>query len=244
LSPPPDERLLLAIETSTEVGGVALARGEALLGEVTLGEDASYNAALMPAIDHLLGTCGRRLDEVDAIALSVGPGSFTGLRVGLATALGLCFGTDRVIVPVPTLAALSLHAGDAPRTAPLLDARKGQVYAGLYGPEGEPLAADLVTDPLPWLETLKGTGPLVLLGPGAHLYRNEIETVLGHQARLLPPLAGWPRPAPVASLGERLRARGEARRPEDVDLCYVRPAEAEEIRRKRLAGHARKDSIS
>ena len=228
--------MLLAIETATEVGGVAILEGDRLLHEVTLGEEASYNSALLPAIDRSLRACGRTLEEITAIALSVGPGSFTGRRVGLATALGLCFGTERTIVPVQTLAALSLHASGAPRVAPMLDARKGQVYSGLYGPEGEALVPDRVTDPLPWLRSLEGQGPTVLLGPGAHLYRNEIETVLGVQARVLPVELGWPRAGTVGRLGARLWASGGARPPAEIELLYLRPAEAEE--RRASAGHS------
>jgi tRNA threonylcarbamoyladenosine biosynthesis protein TsaB len=222
--------MLLAIETATEVGGVALLERGDLRAEIGLGESTSYNAALLPAIDSVLSLCGCALDDVEAIALSVGPGSFTGLRVGLATALGLCFGTERQIVPVPTLAALSLHAGEVGRIAPLLDARKGQVYAGLYGPSAHPLGPELVTDPLPWLESVKGQGPVWFLGPGAHLYRNEIGTALGTEARLLSKLVGWPRAATVGTLGEQALRQGGGCRPTEIELRYIRPAEAEERR--------------
>jgi tRNA threonylcarbamoyladenosine biosynthesis protein TsaB len=222
--------MLLAIETATEVGGVALLEEDRLLAEVMLGEGTSFNAALMPAVDHLLATCGRSLETVTSIALSVGPGSFTGLRGGLATALGLSFGTDREIVPVPTLAALSLHAGDAQMIAPLLDARKGQVYAGLYGPEGQVLDPDCVSDPIPWLESLPPSGEVHLLGPGARLYRNEIRSVLGDRARFLPGMAGWPRAGTVGLLGGILGRKGAALPPAKVELRYLRLAEAEERR--------------
>ncbi len=233
--------MLLAIETSTEVGGAALLVGERLLAEVTLGEGVSFNAGLMPAVDHLLTTCRSTLEDVEAIAVSVGPGSFTGLRIGLATALGLCFQSDREIIPVPTLAALSLHAvsshaGEASRIAPMLDARKGQVYAGLYGPGGSVLVEDRVSDPIPWLESLP-EGEIDLLGPGARLYRNEIRSVLGERARFHPEMAGWPRAGTVGVLGSALRARGAAVPPARVELRYLRAAEAEERRHNSLAGH-------
>jgi tRNA threonylcarbamoyladenosine biosynthesis protein TsaB len=170
---------------------------------------------------------------VSDVSLSIGPGSFTGLRVGLATALGLCFETSRRIVPVPTLAALSLHAAPAPCIAPLLDARKGQVYAGLYGPCATEIEKDRVIDPLEWLECVRGRGPIAFLGPGAHLYRNEIETTLGSDAQLLPPAAGWPRPATVGRLGHWLRERGLASEPALVELRYLRRAEAEEAKARR-----------
>jgi tRNA threonylcarbamoyladenosine biosynthesis protein TsaB len=229
--------MLLALETAAEVGGAALINRGRVRAEITLGPGTSYNAALLPAIDRALEACAASLDEVSEIALSVGPGSFTGLRVGLATALGLCFGTDRRIVPVPTLAALSLHAGECPRIAPMLDARKGQVYAGLYGPSATVLLEDCVADPLPWLESLRGRGEIYFLGPGAELYRNEIETVLGSEARLIAGPSGWPRAATVGCLGERLRAQGAARIPQEVELRYLRKAEAEEKRAGVVGGH-------
>jgi tRNA threonylcarbamoyladenosine biosynthesis protein TsaB len=209
---------------------VALLEGRRLLGEQILSEPPHRAASLLVSIDQLLRACGRELDGVETIALSVGPGSFTGLRIGLGTALGLCFGTGRAIVPVPTLAALSLCAGGFARVAPLLDARKGQVYAGLYGPGAEPLREDVVSDPLPWLEDLRGGGPVALLGAGALLYRNEIETLLGDEATVLPPPLAWPRPATVGLLGAELLVAGGARRPEEVELRYLRPSDAERAR--------------
>ena len=237
--------MILAIETAAEQGGVALFEGQELLGERRIGEGGPHHTAeLLPAVDALLAETGRELAQVECIALSVGPGSFTGLRIGLATALGLSFGTARLIAPVPTLAALSLGAGEVEPIVPMLDARKGQVYAGVYGPGGRALAEDRVVDPLPWLEelaSLHGSGPIALLGSGAQLYRSEIEKVLGARGRLLPVEAGRPRAAWVAWLGARLAAAGALLPPEQVELCYLRRPEAEE---KRAAGHSEREPIS
>ncbi len=230
---------MLAIETSSERGGVALCEGERPLGERGLETDRQHAGGLLPAIDALLAECGVGLERVETIALSVGPGSFTGLRIGLATALGLCFGTGRGIVPVPTLAALSLQAGRLPRIAPMLDARKGQVYAGLYGPAALALRDDCVTDPAPWLAELREEGEIAFLGPGAHLYRNEIHGLLGGEARLLEAALGWPRAASVGALGSIMLRRGRAQRPETVRLRYLRASEAEE----RRALHPRAEPI-
>ena len=227
--------MLLALETSSESGGVALLEGDEILGEAPIGgREPQHAAALLPAVDALLAGAGRQLDEVDLIAVSVGPGSFTGLRIGLATALGLCFGTGRQIVPVPTLAALAASAGDVSPIAPMLDARRGQLYTGLYDGSGAVLHEDCVTDPLPWLAALAalpGADPVWLLGPGAHLYRNEIEVVLGRHGRLLDVETGRPRAANVGRLGARLAREGGALPPEQITLRYLRRAEAEDKRR-------------
>ena len=219
--------MLLAIETATDLGSVALLDGETVVAEQELGEARHHTASLLPAIDGLLRERGLEVEALGSIALSIGPGSFTGLRVGLATALGLCFGTEREIVPVPTLAALSLHAEGYDRISPLLDARKGQVYAGAYGPRAQVLVPDRVTDPGAWLEALRGSGPVALLGAGADLYADAIRAALGPDAVLLGADAGRPRASTVGRLARGLVAVP----PAEVRLRYLRPPEAEAQRR-------------
>ena len=145
---------IVALDSATPIGSVALLEGSRLIAERSVDEPQRHAATLLGALDELLRSTHERLDDYGLIALSVGPGSFTGLRVGLALALGLCFGTQRRILPVSTLAALARAAGPVPRVAPMLDARRGQIYAGLYGPDVRPILEDRVCDPGPWLETL------------------------------------------------------------------------------------------
>jgi tRNA threonylcarbamoyladenosine biosynthesis protein TsaB len=128
---------------------------------------------------------------------------------------------------VPTLAALSLHAKGHERIAPLLDARRGQVYAGLYRPDATPLREDAVADPVPWLESLGGASPVAFLGSGASAHAREIARVLGRRAQLLPAEAGAPRASSVGALAFRLAARGGALDPAGVELRYLRAPEAE-----------------
>ncbi len=209
---------------------MAFLEGARCLAEVELPRGREHAGAILLTVDTALARAGARLLDVDRIALSIGPGSFTGLRVGLATALGLCFGTERRIVPVPTLAALSLSAVGHARIAPLLDARRGQIYAGLYGPDAAPLRDDSVVDPLPWLESLRSLGRVAFLGSGAWVYAGEIARVLGADAEILPAAAGVPRAASVGALAERIAARGGALEPAAVELRYLRAPEAEAAR--------------
>ena len=201
-----------------------------MVAERALEPKQHHARSLLLELDRLLAGEGRRLDEVECVALAIGPGSFTGLRIGLATALGLCFGTARRIIPVHTLAALSLHAQDAARIVPLLDARRGQVYTGLYAPGGVELRPDSVSDPRAWFESLRDEGPLQLLGPGAQLYAGLAIEVLGGAARILEPELGRPRASSVGCLGARLAGEGAACAPEAVELRYLRRAEAEQKR--------------
>jgi tRNA threonylcarbamoyladenosine biosynthesis protein TsaB len=232
--------MLLALETSAERGGVALFEGEALLGEADVADSERHAASLLVCLDRLLARVGRPLAEVDRIALAIGPGSFTGLRIGLATALGLAFGTERLLVPVPTLAALALQADARGWVAPLLDARRSEVYAGLYDGEGRALLPDACTDLDAWLAQLPAGPPLALLGSGAALHRAKLEAALGARARILPAALGELRARAVGRLGLRLAAAGAAMPPEKVELRYLRRAEAEA---KRLALHPNAEPI-
>jgi tRNA threonylcarbamoyladenosine biosynthesis protein TsaB len=229
--------LLLALETSNPVGSVALLDDSGLAGERPIGTDrAQHAAAIIGAIDELLRMAGRDLEQVERIALSIGPGSFTGLRIGLATALGLCFGTARRIVPVSTLAALSTQAGNVDPIAAMLDARRGEVYCGLYAAGGVLLEPDRISDPRSWIESLRGRGPVHFLGSGARAYAPLLRQVLGADARLLPAEQDVPRASSVGRLGQR----GVAVAAEEVQLAYLRPSEAEE---KRAAGHTSANPI-
>lgn len=223
--------MIVALETSSEVGGVALVEGQRVLQERVLGAREHAARELLPALDDALRACGRGLDAVEAVAVSIGPGSFTGLRIGLATALGLCFGTSLRIVPVPTLAALALRAelpaDSAEPVAALLDARKGQVYAGLYSARGDALTEDQVCDPVPFLRSLLEVERVTLVGPGAHLYRPQIEEVLGTRARLVDAARGWPCAATVGLLGERMARAGRLVPAGEVQPRYLRASQAE-----------------
>lgn len=232
--------MLLALETSAECGSLALFSGADLLGEALLDEGERHAASLLVCLERLLGARGLALDAVDRIALAIGPGSFTGLRIGLATALGLAFGTDRLLVPVPTLAALATQAPSVGLIAPLLDARRSEVYAGLYRSDGSALAADSCGSIGEFLSRLPPDEPIALLGSGVSPHRAEISARLGARAVFLPPESGRLRAASVGRLALRLAAAGASVAPELVELRYLRRAEAEA---KRLALHPGSEPI-
>jgi len=217
--------LLLAIETATRTTSVALLRGDQPIAEAG-GAEGSAAETLLPAIDRLLRDNGVSVADLDAFAVSIGPGSFTALRVGLATLKGIAFGGDRPVARVPTLAAL---AWASPRrelpVAALLDARRGEMYAAVYdlvdaGPRArlEPgvFAPDELIPHLP--------PECVLVGEGAEVFGSEIRERLG--AGLV--IAGGAASAlAVGSLGARMLARGEGVAAAELVPHYVRRAEAE-----------------
>jgi tRNA threonylcarbamoyl adenosine modification protein YeaZ len=232
--------MLLALETSAERGSLALFAGERRIGDARRDAGERHAPSLLVCLDRLLAEQGRALAEVDRIALSIGPGSFTGLRIGLATALGLAFGTDRLLVPVPSLAALATQAKVDGLIAPILDARRGEVYAGLYRADGPSVGADSCGSVSDFLARLPAGEVISFLGGGLSLHRAEIAARLGARAVFLPIDAGCLRAVSVGRLGLRLEAAGLASAPERVELRYLRRAEAES---KRLALHANGEPI-
>jgi tRNA threonylcarbamoyladenosine biosynthesis protein TsaB len=232
--------MLLALETSAERGSVALFDGERLLGEAWLDARERHAASLLVCLDRLLGAQKVALADVGQIALSIGPGSFTGLRIGLATALGLTYGTKRTLVPVPTLAALATRAQVAIPIATVLDAQRGEVYTGLYRADGVALADDSCGDVQAFLARLPVQGEVAFIGCGVAAHREAIAKHLGARARILPSEAGRLGAADVGRLGAKLAAGGHATAPERVELRYLRRAEAEA---RRLALHAQSGPI-
>lgn len=221
--------LLLALETATPLASVALVRGEALLAERSLSHERPVSAELLPALAELLDAAGVTLAAVDAFAVSIGPGSFTGLRVGLASLKGLAFGSGRPAVAVSTLEALAAGAppGETP-LATLLDAQRGEVYGALWerGAAGLRL---LVPEGLYRLEELAGQLPasVCLLGDGALLHAAWLRERLGPGAIGAGPAHAAPRAAEVAALGRRRLAEGEGVDAASLVPRYLRRAEAE-----------------
>jgi tRNA threonylcarbamoyladenosine biosynthesis protein TsaB len=207
--------------------GVALLRGRDLVDELSAPAGPAAET-LLPAVDSLLDRAGVALGELEAFAISIGPGSFTSLRVGIATVKGLAFESDLPIAPVSTLAALACAAGPTDRlVVPMLDARRGEVYAAAYAgasrrevvlPEGvytpEALCARIST-------------PCVLVGEGAALCGEAIAAVLGEGVVLLPPPEGNASARHVGALGVEQLARGSWVLAEQLAPHYLRRAEAE-----------------
>jgi tRNA threonylcarbamoyladenosine biosynthesis protein TsaB len=217
---------VLAVETSTLAGGVALFEGERLVGEYLLDVRITHSERLMIAIDRVLGDARWSPAELEGLAVAVGPGSFTGLRIGLGTVKGLALALGIPVVPVPTLDAMAwgLPFAALP-VCPVVDARKGEVYACRYRWQGGAMHRDweylaLAPDEL----AARLEEPTILLGDAAAAIRSP-------HARLAPPARRLPSPAAVGQLGlERLR-RGEQVPAAEVVPIYLRPAEAELKRR-------------
>ncbi|HVH04841.1 MAG TPA: tRNA (adenosine(37)-N6)-threonylcarbamoyltransferase complex dimerization subunit type 1 TsaB [Myxococcota bacterium] len=222
-----EPHLILAVESATSVVSVALLRGEVLVDEWTSEDARAPSERLLPGIDALLARTGTPLGAIAAFAVSVGPGSFTGLRVGIATVKGLAFASGRRVAAVPTLAALA-HAGADGRApvAALLDARRGEVYAAVYGADGAMLLAETVAKPAALAERL-AAGTRIVAGEGAEAAAAELAALRGADVVVLRRPIGLARARAVGVLGARLLARGAGIDAPQVAPRYVRRAEAE-----------------
>jgi tRNA threonylcarbamoyladenosine biosynthesis protein TsaB len=231
------------VETSTLTGAVALVAGDTLLAECRLNVAVTHSERLLPAVDHVLTAAGLGLAEVDALAVAMGPGSFTGLRIGISTVKSLAFATGKPVVGVPTLDALAWMLPYAAHpVCPILDARKGEVYAGLYRThtgrlerlwEPRAIAPEALAERL----AREVPGPVVFVGDGAAPCADLLRRILGGEARLPPPALRLPTAVTVADLGRAALERGERVEPADLLPLYVRRSEAEVGRDRQRAGH-------
>jgi tRNA threonylcarbamoyladenosine biosynthesis protein TsaB len=215
--------LILAVSSATRLAGVALLRDGELLAELEAPLGRPHSELLMPLIDELLRGASRGLADVDAFAVAVGPGSFTGLRVGIATVKGLAFGSARAVAAVPTLRALAEAAPmSGSPVAAVLDAQRGEVYGAVFR-SGE-AAADAVWSAAE-LAAAVPPGALLVVGEGAE---GAVEAAaLPASVSRLPGAAGRLTAARVGVVGARLLASGAGVQAAELAARYVRRAEAE-----------------
>ena len=205
---------------------MGLVRDGAVLAEAVQQESRSHAQSLPLLVERALAHAGLGIQELDGLAVSIGPGSFTGLRIGLGYAKGIAFAGRLALVAVPTLEALAWAAEAAPgeRICAALDARKGEVYAALFastaaGPRR--LTSDMALRPPELAARLEP--PCVLVGDAGTVYRD----VLGARAAIRPFTTHHPRGSIVAQLGWQRLVAGEVANPGDLEPVYIRPAEAE-----------------
>ena len=143
-----DTLVVAGIETSGAAGSVALLRGESILGEETLGEGTTHGVALHPALERLLGAAGLAAKDLGLVVAGTGPGSFTGMRVGVGAARSLAFAAGCPVLGVPSFEALAAGApGDPPAVAAVRDARRGEVYFALYGERSPDMTRPILLPP-------------------------------------------------------------------------------------------------
>ncbi|OGP24040.1 MAG: tRNA (adenosine(37)-N6)-threonylcarbamoyltransferase complex dimerization subunit type 1 TsaB [Deltaproteobacteria bacterium GWB2_55_19] len=168
---------ILAIDTSSASGSIALSNDKRLVAELTVSEAGAHAEWLLKSIDSFLSAIGSSISDVDFFAVTNGPGSFTGLRIGVSAVKGLAWSTGKKAVGVSALKALSLNLAYSERpVCPVLDARKGEVYSALFKPSGgvieEILPETAMTPPalIDALSVLNLPAPPVFIGDGLKAY--------------------------------------------------------------------------
>ncbi|MBP1719219.1 MAG: yeaZ [Deltaproteobacteria bacterium] len=232
--------LILALETATLIGSVALVDASMpedasnlamkVVGEITLNLQSTHSERLMPSIHNLLEEASLKIHDLQGISLSLGPGSFTGLRIGVSTVKGLAYALKIPVVGVSTLEALACNVPYRSSViCPLLDARKKEVYAALFqGDEGGTIlrkSEDWVVSPEDLCRRVNGQ--TLFLGNAAEVYGEVLRKNLGSEASFAPPELSLPRAVNVAKL-----SLPKFKMAQTLDLfsftpIYIRRSEAE-----------------
>ncbi len=227
--------ITLAIEAAGKTASVAILQDGALQYESFLAGGLTHSETLMPLIDTALAATKLTIADIDLYGVTAGPGSFTGLRIGLATVKGLAFVHNTPCAAVSTLAALAAgHVGEGTVIA-ALDARRAQVYwAGFDLASGARLTQD-AAEPIETLNNFVETckKPLIFIGDGARLCYNRYSAVTG----VLPihPCLGTGHAAGVGMVAEQMHADGQSDSPAALLPTYLRLSQAERERAERLA---------
>lgn len=229
---------ILALDSSGLVASVAVVENENLLGEYTINYKKTHSQTLLPMLDEVAKMIDLDLATIDAIAVAAGPGSFTGLRIGSATAKGLGLALNKPLISVPTVDGLAYNLyGCRDMVCPLMDARRNQTYTGLYEfvrdgmhvlLEQCAVGIDVIIDKINELNR-----PVVFLGDGVPVFKNYITERCQVNYSFAPAHMNKQRGAAVAALGLRLAAEGKTEPASEHKPDYLRLSQAERERKER-----------
>ena len=231
---------ILALDSSGMAASVAVVEDENMLAEYTVNYKKTHSQTLLPMLDAAVQMIQLKLDTIDAIAVASGPGSFTGLRIGSATAKGLGLALDKPIIGVPTTQALAYNLyGAGGVVCPIMDARRNQVYTGIYGFENghlEILEDQMAADIYQVIEKLNALKcPVIFTGDGISVYREVIDQNIQVPAEYAPAHLNRQRASAVAALAMEYLKEGRVQTAAEHRPEYLRMSQAERERQERLA---------
>lgn len=237
--------LLLAIESSGMAASVALITEERLIGEYTTNFKKTHSQTLLPMLDEVVKMTGTELEAVDGIVVSGGPGSFTGLRIGAATAKGLGLALDKPLINVPTVDALAYNLyGNTQVICPMMDARRQQVYTGLYTFEGNEfrvLSSEKAVGIDEIIDEVNRLGrDVIFLGDGVPVYKEFIESHTQVKFSFAPVHLNVQRAGALAALGRIYYEKGRTESADEHVPEYLRLSQAE---RERMEREKRESSL-
>jgi tRNA threonylcarbamoyladenosine biosynthesis protein TsaB len=220
---------ILGIDTATPILALGIVDEEKVLSEIRFNAGQTHAQILLPNIEKILKDSSLQLEDLDGIALSIGPGSFTGLRIGLATAKGLCFASGKPLLTVPTLDGLVYFNRSLPYPlVPVLDAKKNEVYSAVYNNREGVL--ERISDY--WVlsvEKLVAKIPeeVIFLGLGLEVFQDRLKELCGEKAHFLAGERNLPSGSSIAFLGLEKFRRSEFEDLEKAEPLYLRSSEAE-----------------
>lgn len=234
---------ILALDSSGIVASVAVVEDDNLLGEYTVNYKKTHSQTLLPMLDEVAKMIELDLNTLDAIAVAAGPGSFTGLRIGAATAKGLGLALDKPLISIPTVEGLAYNLYDAKGViCPLMDARRSQVYTGIYRFENHKLQVVQDQCAVPIEEILEKVNQLgeevIFLGDGVPVFEKTIEEKMQVPYTFAPAHLNKQRASAVAALGLQYYKAGKVQTAAEHKPDYLRVSQAERERAEREAKKA------
>lgn len=234
---------LIAIDSSGLVATVAVVTEDALLAEYTVNYKKNHSQTLLPMLAEIVRMVELDMSDIDAIAVAAGPGSFTGLRIGSATAKGLGLALDKPIVPVPTLEGLAYNLFGTDRLiCPMMDARRNQVYTGLYDFKDNELKTvkeQSAVDIGDIIDEINSLGrEVVFVGDGVKVYKKTIEERIRVNCAFAPVHLNLQRAAAIGALGISYYKNNKFEKASEHAPIYLRLSQAERERAERAAGNA------
>jgi tRNA threonylcarbamoyladenosine biosynthesis protein TsaB len=215
---------------------VALLADDKILASLSLLTAQTHSQRLMPAIDSLFKQLDLSPADLDAIAVSIGPGSFTGIRISMSTAKGLALASAKPLIGIATLEALANRHRDprAAQNCAIIDAKRGEVFAQIFKFDPDSAFASPASEPsvlTPEKLLDKISQPTLLLGNGALRYRELLQNSLGENATFAPPTRIMPSADEVALLALHRLQQGQTDEPMSLEPIYLRKSDAE-LKRK------------
>lgn len=228
---------ILALDSSGLVASVAIVEEEGTIAEYTINYKKTHSQTLLPMLDEVVRMCGIDLNTIDGIAVSGGPGSFTGLRIGAATAKGLGLALEKPLIHVPTVDALAYNLyGTQGVICPIMDARRNQVYTGIYTFEEtfQVVEEQMAVSVVELIEKLNAQTQIVtFLGDGVPVYKDQLLEGLRVPVRFAPAHMNRQRGASVGVLGIHYMEEGRVEPARDHKPDYLRVSQAERERMER-----------
>lgn len=234
---------ILAIDTSGVAASAAIVDNGKLLAEEVLNYKLTHSQTIMPLVDDVCKKTDTVLETIDYIACSEGPGSFTGLRIGAATAKGLALGLSKKIITVPTLDVLAYNVfGTENIICPIMDARRNQVYSAFYSWEGSSLVrvSDYMAEGIDYIiEKANEFGKKVIfLGDGVPVHKSKLEE--NENFMFVPASLMIQRASSLAVAAKRKAEKGEMIPGSEFEIMYLRKSQAEREREEKLAASEEK----